>query len=245
MAVQELRRLRHVRDNDEYYQSATAASAAEHPLVGLVDHVSIMPLTGAAIPSESDIETERQRQAAAWAARKVGPFMEEKLNIRVLYYGMAHPEKMPLAMVRREQTQFFQSGGLAKLAQPQTHPTACTPVQGPRESATVGTPEHFVENTIAMQSQRGTVVDSSHQRARRRTTGSRSFDAAVLGGTVGSRLQPLATIVHGCHCDGYPGLCGSMGERTTARANCRNRIPCGHNSKSMRRSVGMLHGFGL
>ena len=176
MAVQELR---HVRDNDEYYQSA-AASAAEHPLVGLVDHVSIMPLTGAAIPSERDIEIERQRQAAAWAARKVGSFMEENLNIRVLYYGMAHPENMSLAMVRREQTQFFQSGGLAKLAQPQTHPTAYTPEQEPRETATVGVPEHFVENyNVRLQCSRN-MAQSLTRRIRERDGGLPGVEALTL-----------------------------------------------------------------
>ena len=101
----------------------------KHPYVGLVDHISILPLWNI-----------RQNEHGP-VAREVGEVLS-KIGVEVFYYGEAHPEKMPLAEVRRMKTNFFKSGGLDQSSR--TNPdTASLDAKG---IATVGAPPTFVEN---------------------------------------------------------------------------------------------------
>jgi glutamate formiminotransferase len=110
----------------------SAGQISAHPYIGLVDHIAVMPLESGG-PTEAPTEEE---QGPSWAARSIGRHLEEQTGVKVFLYGEAHPDKTPLATVRRRQTNFFQSGGLSS-------PDECAEKE---QAATVGAPEHFVEN---------------------------------------------------------------------------------------------------
>ena len=184
-AVRELRILRR-RDYDDLSNSMN--TSVSHPSVGLVDHVSMMPLTtNKTVPGAiSDERNEIHEQAAGWAARLVGSDLEEHLGFNVLYYGMAHPDRTTLAVVRREQTAFFQSGGLTtKSAQHETETNISKTDPGevdrkPGETATVGAPDQFVENyNVRLQCNRK-LAQSLTRRVRERDGGLPGVEALTL-----------------------------------------------------------------
>ena len=162
-----------------------------HPFVGLVDHVSVMPLHGIdTLPNSvcttsgydhrhNNKEAARQNKddadsidddddgsfvpqtASGWAARQIGQslLMAEQrqeqehqqvaIRSKVYYYGTAHPHGVPLAQVRRERTQFFQSGGLAKTTRttPNLVDGKAAETKNTRTNiVTVGAPAEFAEN---------------------------------------------------------------------------------------------------
>eukprot|EP00578_Thalassiosira_sp_NH16_P026762 CAMPEP_0181094016 /NCGR_PEP_ID=MMETSP1071-20121207/9762_1 /TAXON_ID=35127 /ORGANISM="Thalassiosira sp., Strain NH16" /LENGTH=380 /DNA_ID=CAMNT_0023176305 /DNA_START=212 /DNA_END=1354 /DNA_ORIENTATION=- len=118
----------------------TSADGVEsrHPFVGLVDHVSVMPIN---IQDQSGV-IGSECEAAANAAREIGRQMAETNLVRVHYYGMACPNKTSLASVRKEKTSFFKSGGAIDKARI-TEDTYTFTSKG---DATVGAPVNFVEN---------------------------------------------------------------------------------------------------
>jgi len=121
------------------YES-TDEVASRHPFVGIVDHVSVMPLGNDTSEITDGVKKVRFMDSYSWtgsAAREIGSAMDQ-LGVEVHYYGDAHPNKTPLATVRREQTSFFRSGGLNDSSYPM--PTSKAGV------ATVGAPPSFVEN---------------------------------------------------------------------------------------------------
>jgi hypothetical protein len=158
-AVQVLRKAQQQKDQDD--------PAFHHPFVGLVDHVTVMDLievkgnVGATLeppsPSLSTTGTDggtpvdgkhfQSSTASAWAAQSIGKTLSQ-LNVHVLYYGDAHPDSTLLAIVRRERTNFFRSGGLLL---EDANATAgadddTSPPPPPAEVATVKAPTAFVEN---------------------------------------------------------------------------------------------------
>jgi len=124
-------------------------NVAHHPYVGLVDHVSIMPLeTPQDNTSATNNDNRHSFPATVWgrAARFIGESMASSQKTQVFYYGAADPNNTPLAEVRRAKTQFFQSGGLEKPASPRIS-TPPQQQQHPKEDvAIVGAPSGFVEN---------------------------------------------------------------------------------------------------
>ncbi|CAB9526297.1 Formiminotransferase domain, N-terminal subdomain [Seminavis robusta] len=120
-------------DNTEF------SSAPHHPSVGLVDHVSVMPLLLEKGKDEHDVTQDNQLQTP-WGrtARAIGTTMADTPNVAVFFYGDADPHQTPLATVRRDKTNFFQSGGLLLDSD-----NAKTHVM---DTATVGAPPGFVEN---------------------------------------------------------------------------------------------------
>ena len=108
-----------------------------HPYVGLVDHVSIMPLNNYCPSSPSSEKSENsqslllltndevysncetttttnnndQYKVASNVAYEIGKQMTGTRLVNVHYYGHACPRATPLADVRRERTTFFNSGG--------------------------------------------------------------------------------------------------------------------------------------
>ena len=118
--------------------------ATHHPFVGLVDHVSVMPLSttdhcgGSTTlsPSNSEYDDRSSISAHGKAALRIGSRLQDS-GVQVFFYGDAHPANTPLATVRREQTNFFKSGGLAELNE-----TVLSRIG----IATVGAPATFVEN---------------------------------------------------------------------------------------------------
>ncbi len=132
--------------NDNHNKEASSA----HPYVGLVDHVSVMPLS---IETENE-ETETLLEKASvknifqddgkfvppdshgLCSTYIGKRLSQK-GIEVFYYGSAHPNQTPLATVRREKTHFFRSGGLD--VNSNGNDTTCN-------ICTVGSPSLFVEN---------------------------------------------------------------------------------------------------
>jgi glutamate formiminotransferase len=112
----------------------TGDEVSRHPFVGLVDHVSVMPLP----PTQTDKSSDTSSHGDA--ALSIGKRLETS-GVQVFYYGDAHPERTPLAVVRREQTNFFRSGGLQ---QNQNGTERSTPTE--KGVATVGAPATFVEN---------------------------------------------------------------------------------------------------
>lgn len=92
-------------------------SATDHPAVGYVDHVSVLPLSRDSISSTQT------------AAIEIGTHLQESSSKpNVLYYGLANPNGTSLAMVRRNRTSFFRRNEV-------TDPMV-----------TVGAPGIFVEN---------------------------------------------------------------------------------------------------
>lgn len=117
--------------------------ATPHPTVGLVDHVSVLPL-----PSEEvDIQLKKDEGSPSsitgMVAQHIGASMSI-MGVDVLYYGYAHPDQVPLATVRREKTQFFQSGTTTSpIAAAAAAASSSNDIRG---QATVGAPEQFTEN---------------------------------------------------------------------------------------------------
>lgn len=105
---------------------------SRHPFVGLVDHVSVMPLHRNADESQNENRTQSPHGKAA---QSIGEKLKED-GVQVFYYGDAHPEQTPLAVVRRERTNFFKTGGLKTSNETSTE----------KGVATVGAPSSFVEN---------------------------------------------------------------------------------------------------
>lgn len=118
-------------------------SSTDHPHVGLVDHVAVVPLITGMESRIVDPDTKFSPQFltthGANVARKLGIFIRDKLNIHVFFYGLAHRNKISLVKVRRRQTTFFK--GKARIIDGPLEPELPT-----SESCTVGAPEEFVEN---------------------------------------------------------------------------------------------------
>jgi hypothetical protein len=112
------------------------AEESRHPFVGLVDHISVMPLLDATDEVDNDITVP---SAHGEAAQIIGERLK-KIGVQVFYYGDAHAEGTPLAVVRRERTNFFKTGGLESLDKDSDGATTAKGV------ATVGAPSSFVEN---------------------------------------------------------------------------------------------------
>ena len=113
-----------------------------HPFVGLVDHVSVMPISYL-----NDGSTNSN--AAAKAAQEIGRNISTTKLVNVHYYGKACPNNTSLATIRRERTSFFKSGGAVDkdtrlLAQSNlAERSKQRPKQG---DTTIGVPTNFVEN---------------------------------------------------------------------------------------------------
>jgi len=118
---------------------------ARHPFVGLVDHVSVMPVMNSSQPCDSFA-----REAAVLAAREIGAEMSQANLVNVHYYGAACPDNTPLATVRRKNTAFFSSGGAvqAKSYRTQPDPGGDSSLRNSaiKGDSIVGVPQHFVEN---------------------------------------------------------------------------------------------------
>ena len=88
-----------------------------HPFVGLVDHVSVMPLTHTSLTAtkhphystDTTAAHNNGKVAAAAVAREIGKQIDDTGLVTVHYYGLACPHTTPLAVVRRERTSFFHS----------------------------------------------------------------------------------------------------------------------------------------
>ena len=125
--------------------------SSRHPLVGLVDHISIMPLVNDVPrsvndkasddpPSPDELNLNSNVGASRAAALQVAKVLEEQRGVTVQMYGTAHPTCKPLAQVRRE-TSFFQSTSLT--SSQETEECSSNSFVG---SCTVGSPPNFVEN---------------------------------------------------------------------------------------------------
>ena len=118
---------------------------ARHPFVGLVDHVSVMPVMDSSRSCDSTI-----REAAARAAREIGAEMSQANLVNVHYYGAACPDNTPLATVRRKNTAFFSSGSAVQAKsggiQPDHGGDSSLHTSAAKGDSIVGVPTHFVEN---------------------------------------------------------------------------------------------------
>jgi glutamate formiminotransferase len=100
-------------------------SNLEHPTVGLVDHISVLPLENhndyqlmtleewQELAAEFNLEKSNDFPAVSlpsgWVARTIGQNLKSAFSVDVLFYGHAHSKGKPLATVRRESTPFFRS----------------------------------------------------------------------------------------------------------------------------------------
>ena len=111
-----------------------------HPTVGLVDHVSVLPLD----EKEAD---GGKNEITGSVARTIGESLKS-LGADVLYYGDAHPSGKELAQVRRDSTKFFKdnqsANGGARWDEMNNSGNNKTTI--PVGQATVGAPHRFVEN---------------------------------------------------------------------------------------------------
>ena len=69
-----------------------------HPTVGVVDHVSVLPLEVENLRSQND---NTDVNIAGSVARTIGESLKS-VGANVLYYGHAHPSGKELAAVRRD-----------------------------------------------------------------------------------------------------------------------------------------------
>ena len=113
-----------------------ADEKSRHPFVGIVDHISVMPLRPASMQGGKDNE---DGQNTGTAAKTIGQALS-KLGAKVYYYGHADPNITPLATVRRERTAFFKSGGAIANNKSEEDESS---IYG---TCTVGAPTNFVEN---------------------------------------------------------------------------------------------------
>ncbi|KAL3811521.1 hypothetical protein ACHAXA_010297 [Cyclostephanos tholiformis] len=123
-----------------------------HPFVGLVDHVSVMPLAPLSQNHSSVENRPNDCEAAANAAREIGRQISKTNLVNVHYYGVACPQNTPLAKVRRESTSFFNSGGAVDRSQNgkkndlEMNALSTLPNVARKGDTVVGTPINFVEN---------------------------------------------------------------------------------------------------
>lgn len=111
-------------------------NSSKHPLVGIVDHVSIMPLNDLLNEESTILKKEGQSQEfnkmveEGHLPEKDDPFYvpSDSQGLAALYvahtltnrgvkcypYGSADPNHTPLAIVRKQKTSFFKSGGLSE-----------------------------------------------------------------------------------------------------------------------------------
>lgn len=169
--------------NPQYNESIKRdSSLSRHPFVGIVDHVSVMPLENKSRETNDNDDrdstvqfmtaSEYMNSPTGSAARKIGNIMEG-LGVDVHYFGDAHPNKTPLATVRRKQTSFFRSGGLNDNAD---SGRACSKAG----VSTVGAPPMFVENfNIRLQTDKKT-ARSLTRALRERDGGIRGVEALTL-----------------------------------------------------------------
>jgi Formiminotransferase domain, N-terminal subdomain len=149
--------------------------STQHPTIGLVDHISVMPLTSIDHydddrVSNSDIEanvnnnTEKgvkivnnnnnnngtstnccYKKNRVSVPGQVAQMIGTELNkvypsLQVLWYGTAHPDYIPLSIVRKMETNFFQSGSCHHTISPSAPPTTTTiPSSQPLVSSTTTT----------------------------------------------------------------------------------------------------------
>eukprot|EP00531_Pseudo-nitzschia_arenysensis_P015428 CAMPEP_0116131152 /NCGR_PEP_ID=MMETSP0329-20121206/8854_1 /TAXON_ID=697910 /ORGANISM="Pseudo-nitzschia arenysensis, Strain B593" /LENGTH=353 /DNA_ID=CAMNT_0003625565 /DNA_START=177 /DNA_END=1234 /DNA_ORIENTATION=+ len=131
-AVQELIRFETTSNavNDAADSNETKEAGKRHPTVGLVDHVSVLPLDDETINSEKN-------EITGSVARAIGKSLESS-GADVLYYGDAHPSGKELAAVRRDSTKFFEDSN--------NHKNTAETIISKAGQATVGAPHRFVEN---------------------------------------------------------------------------------------------------
>lgn len=128
---------------DQIDVDSEAQGANAHPSVGLVDHVSVMPMVTYPVEESNSVMLgdicekglHPSQLAAADAARAIGSGINERGLVNVHYYGLACPNRKSLAKVRKEKTAFFNSDS--------TSPNSDASKKG---DCTIGAPFHFVEN---------------------------------------------------------------------------------------------------
>eukprot|EP01083_Nonionella_stella_P257945 882360_1 len=153
-----------------------------HPLVGLVDHISVMPLSNDIIETDevlnndttnmenpdvnadvdlgSDNITHTQINSASASfvppdvhgivARSIAHVLDQR-GVKIETYASADPDNTPLAIVRKQKTSFFQSGGLTTTENEsinvnENENEENNEVQKNLGVCTVGSPPCFVEN---------------------------------------------------------------------------------------------------
>jgi glutamate formiminotransferase len=137
LAVTTVQELRTLPNNDPATVSYNAV--AQHPCIGLIDHVRVMPLFEVGQSLEFNVEEGDGWAPAGRAARHIARAMREQLGMTVFLYGMAHPEFRTLAEVREKHRKKFKriSGIL-----PPKHSGAGKPRP---EAVTVGAPQEFID----------------------------------------------------------------------------------------------------
>lgn len=152
-AIQSLRSFQNNHGSNDYDNG----SSSKHPLIGLVDHISVMPLQNQVNAAQiDDCDTNKTVESYSSTEKNSSESYKEEFippdshglcctfignqliqnGIDVFYYGSAHPNHTPLSIVRREKTRFFNSGGLNNNSDEDNKCNQCT----------VGSPLHFVEN---------------------------------------------------------------------------------------------------
>jgi glutamate formiminotransferase len=117
---------------------------SRHPFVGMVDHVSVLPLMGGTNATTlHNMHCTFDASPHGIAAIEIGKYLEGNTDVKVLYYGDAHPDNLPLSEVRRQQTDFFNTSGDDE--RKSTFLMDSNILQNPG-IVTVGAPAYFVEN---------------------------------------------------------------------------------------------------
>jgi hypothetical protein len=212
-----------------------------HPAVGIVDHVAVMPLVlplsshrrvigssdedrDSFSSSSSTSSTAPSSFVCGSAAIRIGEALRRDgpNDVRVLYYGDAHPDKLPLAQVRREQTDFFSrsryaGGRLRRRRDPLIDDTSNDGVESVASSSSsspslsswtpttvVGAPPRFVENwnvrldldggPEASRNRSGEAVDAAVGAAARSLVRYLRRQTEVDGGSKNRRCRPVEAL---------------------------------------------------
>mmetsp|Transcript_213 Transcript_213/g.540 ORF Transcript_213/g.540 Transcript_213/m.540 type:complete len:408 (-) Transcript_213:167-1390(-) len=134
-----------------------------HPTVGIVDHVSVLPLyekkhsnNTTESGNDDNFDPDEEKDATGvtgYVAKAIGERLMSS-GADVLYYGKAHPSGKELAAVRRDSTRFFKgddniensSYTASAAASTQGEATGRPVINATVGQATVGAPHRFVEN---------------------------------------------------------------------------------------------------
>jgi len=150
LAIQAFNRLLpHIQQEEVQNSTADSSSSTRHPFVGLVDHISILPLNHSNNSLQQQQHSTSSSSPISFDSKDILPEAKtatyiattlQKKGVHVLTYGSAHPQQHSLAMIRKTQTNFFQS----------SNPSSTTPHSPTSTSSwgtcTVGSPMGFVEN---------------------------------------------------------------------------------------------------
>lgn len=136
LAVTAVTELRNLPDNDP--ATVSYNSVAQHPCIGLVDHVCTMPLQDGGHTLQFDESREDALAPPARVAKRIAKAMKDKLKVQVYLFGSVHRKERSLVELRKKHNRFFRI--LGGMLPPKDDTVKLL------ETVTVGSHDEFMEN---------------------------------------------------------------------------------------------------